>query len=151
MAKRNPFLDPPSKSSALISETNWRKKHVVPALAVLHAKPVENTVGPGMPDVAYIGGWIELKCIDVLPRRAEDPVKCAHFRPDQRGWLVEHDAKGGRCHVMILFPKTWDFMLLGGAWAAKRLGFAPMQELQEYAHWFGPWNPQDCLRLFWRG
>jgi hypothetical protein len=54
-----------------------------------------------MPDIAYIGGWIEDKQITGYPKRKESVVRVPHYVPDQRAWHVRHRYAGGRCHVVL--------------------------------------------------
>lgn len=82
---------------------------------------VENAVGPGTPDIYYIGGWIESKVIKDVPKRG-GVVKVPHYRPDQRAWHVRHRKAGGRVHVVIEVTAMDTTFVFDGADAAVNLG-----------------------------
>lgn len=112
------------------SESNQRGI-VVRALKSLDAVSVENRVYPGTPDVNYIGGWIELKCIARWPRNSDvSEVKVDHFTPQQRVWLKRRWRKGGRAFVLLQANKV-DWLLFDGETAAQILGRAPRPVLFE--------------------
>lgn len=73
------------------SETTSLRPRVIRLLRDVHAQPVENRVGPGTPDVAYVGGWIELKHTERFTSHLE------HYTPQQRIWHVQHRQAGGTC------------------------------------------------------
>lgn len=78
--------------------------------AGLDAGSVENTAGPGTPDVQYVGGWAELKWIEDWPKRASTPVVIDHFTPQQRVWAIRRsivDPGGIWLILQIEKAKTW--------------------------------------------
>jgi hypothetical protein len=66
----------------------------------------------GIPDLSYglggICGWIELKQIREVPRRAEDIMKPQKYTPLQVNWLSKRGKKGGNCFVMVKVGTTKD-------------------------------------------
>lgn len=104
------------------------RKQVVASLKELGAFSVENAVGaPGVPDVAYAGGWLELKDVDSWPARADSPVVIPHWTPQQRVWHLKWARAGGASWVFI---KCLDsYLLLRGLNAAQGLGFSTFSQL----------------------
>lgn len=90
---------------------------------------VENSAHPGTPDVAYIGGWIELKEADEWPKRPQTPLRLPHFKPHQRAWAIRHSHKGGVC-LMLLKVGKFEWYLLDGLFSAHRLGKITREEIQ---------------------
>lgn len=105
----------------MISEKNMRR-NVVKILrqAKLDARPVENPVDPGFPDVEYIGGVLELKAVDEWPKRASTPLRLDHYTQEQRIWHERRHHCGGRIHVLLQVGP--EFLLFRGMDAAKHLG-----------------------------
>jgi hypothetical protein len=104
------------------------RKDVVRALKSLHAFPVENPVYPGTPDVAFIGGWIELKKLDEWPKRATTKVRLDHYTIQQRAWARIHHHRGGKSFWLLRVQKEW--LLLHGAVAAEVVGSLTKEELK---------------------
>lgn len=119
------------------SDLNKRIQH---AIRDLDPKRVENVVDPGMPDIAYVGGWIESKYLAAWPKGAVTPVRCDHYRPDQRAWHVRHCGAGGVCHVVLQIGAR-DVLVMDGRTAAARLGLTTKSGLLQAAmlH-MQPWN-----------
>ncbi len=128
-----------------MSEQSQRAR-VVRGLADLHAVAVENPVMPGTPDVNYVEGWLELKCLSRWPRGEETPVRVPHFRREQRIWIRRRALRGGRVHVLLQVERDW--LLLPGQWAADRLGEAPRAELIHHARgvWFNKMNMKELVQ-----
>lgn len=101
--------------------------------AILHRDPVrvENGVGPGTPDIEYIGGWIESKMLKAWPKRADTIVRLGHYRPDQRGWHVRRRKAGGRVHVVLQIAN--DVLVFDALDAAKGLGFWTREQMNKMA------------------
>jgi len=98
----------------------------------LHGMAVENMVGPGTPDVAYIGGWIECKKTKKWPVRSTTPVRLDHGLLDtQRLWIRKHAKHGGR--VFVLIQVALEFLLLDGMVAVSFLGTSTQAELKEHS------------------
>lgn len=112
------------------------RNRVVPALKVLHGKAVENVVGPGTPDVCYIGGWVELKKIQGWPVRHDTPVRVHKFTPQQRSWLATHVTLGGRAFMLIQIGL--EYFLYDGLWAAQNVDRQPRAVMEAQALWRGP-------------
>lgn len=114
-----------------MSEQTQRGR-VIRALRPLHAKSVENRVGPGTPDVNYIEGWIELKWLRRWPRNAEaSPVLIEHFTPQQRVWLRRRWELGGNAHLLLQVGHEW--LLFRGDVAAEHVGRVTRPELYRLA------------------
>lgn len=128
---------------------SYQRGVVCRALRALDAWSVENPVKAGTPDVNYIGGWIELKCLDKWPTRANTIVRVKHFTKEQRICLKRRWHRGGDTWLILKIKKEW--LLFTGPVAAKYLGFCTRQELYELAlfHWtngLGKKDLQECLR-----
>jgi hypothetical protein len=87
----------------------------------VHAISVENPAYPGTPDVAYIGGWIELKYSRVWPARKDTPLRLPHFTPQQRVWLVEHWMSGGAAWLCVQVGGT-DWLVFDGETGGRHVG-----------------------------
>jgi hypothetical protein len=103
------------------------RKDVVRALKSLHAFAVENPVHPGTPDIAYVGGWIELKKLDAWPVRAKTNVRLDHYTLQQRAWARIHRHRGGQSYWLLRVQREW--LLLHGAVAAEVVGTLTKEEL----------------------
>lgn len=79
---------------------------------------VENRVYPGTPDVAFQGGWLELKWLSHWPRRGAVP-KVKHFSREQRAWLKRHAARGTKTFLLLKAERDW--LLFDGPTAAIHL------------------------------
>lgn len=108
------------------SETSVNK-NVLRALRGLDPFRVENAVGPGTPDIAYVGGWIEDKYLPAWPKGETTPVRVPHYKPDQRAWHVRHRVAGGNVHVVIEI--AGESMVYDAALAAQFLGFWTRREM----------------------
>jgi len=123
------------------------RSKVVRALRPLDALAIENAVHAGTPDVNYIGGWIELKRAYKLPKRADTPLACPHFTPQQRVFLRRRRHKGGRAFLLLLVDDVW--MLFDGCTAATFLDDLPYAKLREIAIrvWPGGFDEQELREL----
>ena len=116
-----------------MSEQEQRQR-VVKALRRLDAFSVENHVGVGTPDVNYLHGWVELKCLDKWPKRPGTPVKLHHdLTLEQRIWLKRRWAAGGEAYVILQVQKTQDWLLFDGPTAARLIGTATQGQLRDAA------------------
>lgn len=115
-----------------ISEKNMRG-NVVKILrkAGLDARPVENPVDPGFPDVEYIGGVLELKAVDAWPKRPDTPLRVEHYTQEQRIWHERRHVKGGRVHVLLQVGS--EFLLFRAIDAAAHLGTECRAALEDLA------------------
>ena len=109
------------------------RKAVVAALYTLHAIPVENAVRSGTPDIAYIGGWMELKYLKQWPKRPETPVRIHHFTRQQRIWLKRHWQLGGNAFLLLQCKREW--FLFEALYAYEHVGNVPLAELRTNAVW----------------
>lgn len=101
-----------------MSEQNQRQV-VVKAMKELDAQSVENLCSSGVPDIEFIGGWIETKVIADWPKRADTVVRIPHYTPQQRVWAIKRASKGGKVWMLILVERTQEWVLLPGEVAAK--------------------------------
>lgn len=102
-----------------MSAEHHMRLQVCELLSVLDAHPVENSVGPGTPDVNCTLGWIELKCMKGWPKTGHT-LYIDHFTQRQRHWIKRRAiASGG---VWVLLKVALDWILLPGEWSADRLG-----------------------------
>jgi hypothetical protein len=99
--------------------------------ARLDARPVENPVDPGFPDVEYIGGLLELKEVDDWPARADTILRIEHYTQEQRIWHERRAHFGGRIHVLLQVER--EYLLFTGAVAAQHLGRVPRATLYDLA------------------
>lgn len=98
-----------------------------------------------MPDVEYIGGWIELKTLDKLPKRG-GPVRIEHYTAHQKLWLLNRWRKGGRAFLLIQYKREW---LLFDAIAAQQVGTLTYDEMVERSlgYWQNGLNEEQLIRL----
>lgn len=118
-----------------MSEQHMRRR-VLQWLRPLDAIPVENPAQPGTPDVNFVEGWIELKKLTNWPRDPDAIVRCEHFTPQQRNWLLLRDRKRGKCWLLLQVKDEW--LLIHGAEAARWLGRVDRQTLINLATRYWP-------------
>jgi len=111
------------------------RRAIVRALAELGAFPVENSVHAGTPDVAFAGGWIELKRLEAWPKRPTTIVKPG-LSPKQRQWLARHAKAGGQGFVLLRVGAAW--LLFLATDAVKILDSTTRLELEQWAQ--GQWH-----------
>lgn len=122
---------------------------MVQALKSLDAFAVENPVGPGTPDINFIGGWIECKWLRAWPKRVETPVTLDHpVTPSQKVWLKRRIRRGGKAWVMLQCGREW--LLFRGDVAADFLGISTRDELYKRAYrvWKTGLNVDDLITVF---
>lgn len=107
------------------------RSKVTRALRKLGAFAVENPCLPGTPDVAHVGGWIELKWLPGWPKRADSPVRLEHYTQQQRVFHQMWWARGGMVHLLLQVRSTW--LLFDGPTAARIVGNVPRAVLEEHA------------------
>ncbi len=118
-----------------MSESNMRK-NLCRKLAKLDAQAVENRVGPGTPDVEYIGGHIECKWLRAWPKRPSTVVKLDHpLLKSQKVWIRRRIRRGGTAFVMLQCRHEW--LLFRGFLACDWLGKLTRSELayRAYRYW----------------
>jgi len=99
---------------------------------------VETRTDDGIPDINYIGGWIECKWLRSWPKRAETPVRLDHpLMAHQAAWLRRRRRRGGLAWVILQCRREW--LLFDGVVAGKLLGTATKDELYQLCHkrWVG--------------
>lgn len=113
---------------------------VIKILKPLDGVSVENSVGPGTPDINYMGGWIELKWLRSWPKKADTIVVLDHeLEMVQIAWARKRINRGGRSWVMLQANRT-DWLIWPGNVAGEVLGFSTRQKLIETAlvhYWTG--------------
>jgi len=114
------------------NEARHMRRPVVDALRNLDAIAVENSAYPGTPDVAYIGGWIELKESDEWPKRPTTPLRLPHFTKHQRAWIRRHSHRGGTVFVLLKVGKK-EWFLIDGVEAADKLGVSTRAQIESIA------------------
>lgn len=103
---------------------------IKPNMAGLDARRIESTsTASGIPDVNYVQGWIELKCLRGWPVREKTIVKVKHFTADQRAFLRVRWAAGGKTFLLLKVAKEW--LLFTGPVAAKSIHYVNRQKLYE--------------------
>jgi hypothetical protein len=99
-----------------------------------HIVRIENGADKGTPDVngchAGIEFWVELKVAE-KPKRAATPIRVRHFTKEQRYWLRNRCAAGGRAYMLL--QVSHEYLLLRGDIAALLVGTSPLDELQRAA------------------
>lgn len=114
-----------------MSESNMRK-NLCNQLKKLDAQAVENRVGPGTPDVSYIGGWIECKWLRAWPKRPGTVVKLDHpLLKSQKVWIRRRARRGGNVYVLLQRGREW--LLFYGRIACEYLGLSTRADLYTYA------------------
>lgn len=117
--------------------TQWRT--VKEALRRLHPVRVDNSAGPGTPDVNFgctvdgdlIQGWIELKWERSWPLFPDSALRVPHFTPQQRIWLRKRCKLGGIALLLLQVGNEW--LLFDGQVAARFLGESSKAELENHA------------------
>lgn len=100
----------------------------------LHAKSIENRCEKGMPDMAYIYGWLELKWKRGWPVE-KGPVQISHYTVQQRLWLRKHWKLGGRSFLGLVCNKEW---LLWAGCDSWNVGHLTREELYQTCLWRSP-------------
>lgn len=121
---------------------------------------VENSVGPGTPDVYYTMnsgtmGWLENKHAHEWPKRPSTALRLDHFTPQQRSFLRRHGKL--KANVWILLQVESDYFLLdyqeaqniGGEYWDKKFSEKPWTK-QDYLdncsyHWYPRINYQELI------
>lgn len=94
-----------------MSEATMRS-NLVKKLKPLDAVAIESpSTGLGIPDVNYIGGWIECKWMRAWPKEADtNPVRFPHpLSKEQQVWLWRREIRGGTALVAAQVQKSWFF------------------------------------------
>lgn len=107
---------------------------VIKYLRELDGVSIECPIQPGVPDVNYTLGWLELKWLKEFPKRETTAVKIPHWSPSQKAWISKRLKAGGRVHVLIQCKREW--VLLGGEKAIKHLNQATRLQLIEFCDWY---------------
>lgn len=129
-----------------MAETDLNKR-LRSALYSRDPQRVENAVGPGTPDIEYIGGHIESKQLRAFPKRPETVVAVEHYVQAQRSWHVRRCKAGGRVHVVI--EVAGECFVFDGLNAAQHLGVDWTREdmIRESLCYMPAWN-QGTFRAF---
>lgn len=100
-----------------------------PLLSGLDPVRIESPITPGVPDVNWAKGWIELKYADRWPARG-GPLRIDHFTTEQRAWLTKRNAAGGNAKLLLKVG-LHEWLLFNGTIAAIYLGKEPQERLYE--------------------
>ncbi len=112
-----------------------QRANLVQALKLLDAKPIENHVGIGTPDMNFVGGWFECKHLDEWPRNPSAVVRLKHpLLPEQAVWLNRRCRMGGSAWVCLNVARDW--LWLNGLDVKDYLGKVPKGELLERADFY---------------
>lgn len=96
-----------------MSESTFWSDQLRPLILSLDPQRIECKVDTGIPDVNYIGGWIENKVVDYSADVKPSVVpKIPHFTPVQRLWLDRRWHAGGLAWLMLRTRGEW-FLLDG--------------------------------------
>lgn len=91
------------------------------------ARSIENSVGPGTPDLNYAEGWFELKQLDGWPARPDTVVSIDHYTPQQRVWIQRRGRHGGRVHLVLQVRREW--FIFDWRMAAESVGYVTRAQL----------------------
>lgn len=100
-----------------MSEASMRS-NLVKKLSSLDAVAIESPgTGLGIPDVNFIGGWMECKWMRYWPKSADTrPVKFPHpLSKEQQVWLWRREHYGGTALVVAQVSRSWFF------WSGKNI------------------------------
>lgn len=100
-----------------------------PVLKKFDPVRIESPITPGIPDVNYSQGWIELKYVERWPPRG-GPLRIDHFTKEQRGFLVKRRKAGGRAFLLLKVGKD-EWLLFDGLTAAASVGRVKRKRLYE--------------------
>ena len=85
-----------------------QRRNIIITLKPLDGVAVENSVGPGTPDVNYRDGWIELKWMRGWPKiPAHHPILIHHYTAQQRLWIRRRGRKGGKAFLLLQVGREW--------------------------------------------
>jgi len=91
---------------------NSMKGVLVKRLSLLDACSIESPMtGIGIPDINFIGGWIECKAMKLWPKGCDiRPVKFPHpLSKEQQVWLYRRERAGGLALVCVKVSNSWFF------------------------------------------
>lgn len=119
-----------------MKETKFRSKFIKETEDDLHCYAVENSVGPGTPDISGLTSsafpvyfWIELKVAD-----DNEPIKFQDYQPN---WIKDHCKKGGNIFIMVLNTTTKIVYVFDGIWVDELVNLKMENET--------PWLDHMCL------
>jgi len=119
-----------------LSESSFRSTFCK-KMASIDARPIENVVGAGTPDVNFIEGMVELKFLREWPKQAATPVKFHRLSPSQKVWIKRRWLRGG--NVWLLARIASDYLLFRGK-DVEDLNLLNQQELRDLA--LKAWKPK---------
>lgn len=98
---------------------------------------IESPVSPGVPDVNYTHGWIELKYLEKWPIRENTLVKIHHFTKQQKAWLIRRCLARGLVFLMLKVGES-EWLLFNGRTAAENIGKCNKEQLVKLclARWY---------------
>lgn len=119
-----------------MSESSFRSTFCK-KLVSIDARPIENVLGAGTPDVNFIEGMIELKFLKEWPKKPATPVKFHRLSSAQKVWIGRRWHRGG--NVWLLARIASDYLLFRGK-DVQPLNTLNRQELMDHA--LKVWNRQ---------
>lgn len=100
-----------------------------PLMKGLHPVRIESPITPGIPDVCWCMGMLELKYAKRWPPRG-GPLRIDHFTPEQRNWLTARRRAGGNAKLLLKVGES-EWLLFDGLAAAVYLGHEPRERLYQ--------------------
>ena len=99
----------------------------------------EDKFNSGIADVSFVcggeHGWIELKQMDKWPVRPSTIVRCKHYTPQQRNFLVNKGGHGGNAWLFVKIGR--DYLLFHWQQAIK---FGELNTAETRALALGIWH-----------
>lgn len=117
-----------------------------PLMRGLDPVRIESPMTPGVPDVNFNLGWIELKYEERWPLRG-GPLRLKRYTKEQRTWALRRASSGGRVYLLLKVGES-DWLLFRGEVAAVVLGKLPKEELCRHviARWTRKPQRSELLR-----
>src|ERR1044072_6780172 len=128
-----------------MSESDFRREFVFLTRA-LRAKPIENMLEAGTPDVWIAPGAAELKGVRSWPARDTTIVRLDHYTDVQREWLLDRWNAGGGAWLVLRCKHEW---LCWEAPEAQRVGFLTRHQLIETARPYADKKPAAAQLWAW--
>jgi len=102
-------------------------KSIRPVLKPLDPVRIESPIVPGIPDVNYNLGWIELKYMPRWPVKG-GPLRIDHYTKEQRDWAIQRKRAGGKVFLLLKVGRN-EWLLFDGVVAALSIGKLNREQL----------------------